>query len=82
MTNRAYALVLLVLFLAGCSQSDAPKSEHQSGPYDHVYLPGDELAINEILKRFPDYVVDDSRLETYATEFVKGYSAMPVRFTS
>ena len=48
----------------------------------HVARKEGELAINEILKRFPDYVVDDARLETYATEFVKGYSAMPVRFTS
>ena len=45
----------------------------------HVARKEGEVAINEILARFPDYEVDDSRLETYATEFVKGYSAMPVR---
>ena len=41
-----------------------------------------KIAINEILKRFPNYEVDTSGLETYATEFVKGYSAMPVTFHS
>ncbi len=46
----------------------------------HVARKEGQVAINEILKRFPDYQVDDTKLETYATEFVKGYSAMPVRF--
>lgn len=48
----------------------------------HVARKEGELAINEILKRFPNYEVDTSGLETYATEFVKGYSAMPVTFVS
>jgi cytochrome P450 len=48
----------------------------------HVARKEGQVAINEILKRFPTYEVDESGLETYATEFVKGYSAMPVRFTS
>ena len=48
----------------------------------HVARKEGEVAINEILARFPEYHVDDSKLETYATEFVKGYSAMPVRFQS
>ena len=38
------------------------------------------VAINEILARFPSYEIDESGLETYSTEFVKGYSAMPMRF--
>lgn len=46
----------------------------------HVARKEGEVAINEILSRFPKYEVDESALETYATEFVKGYSAMPVRF--
>jgi cytochrome P450 len=46
----------------------------------HVARKEGEVAINEILKRFPHYEVDESGLETYATEFVKGYSAMPIRF--
>ena len=46
----------------------------------HVARKEGEVAINEILSRFPAYEVDESGLETYATEFVKGYSAMPVRF--
>lgn len=46
----------------------------------HVARKEGEVAINEILSRFPNYEIDDSRLETYATEFVKGYSAMPTRF--
>ncbi len=46
----------------------------------HVARKEGEIAINEILSRFPAYDVDESGLKTYATEFVKGYSAMPVRF--
>lgn len=46
----------------------------------HVARKEGEVAMNEILKRFPDYRIDTSRLETYSTEFVKGYSAMPVTF--
>ena len=48
----------------------------------HVARKEGEVAINEILKRFPKYEVDESGLETWATEFVKGYSTMPVRFRS
>ncbi len=48
----------------------------------HVARKEGEVAINELLARFPEYEVDESKLETYATEFVKGYSAMPVRFRS
>lgn len=47
----------------------------------HVARKEGEVAFKQILARFPEYTVDDTRLETYATEFVKGYSAMPVRFT-
>lgn len=46
----------------------------------HVARKEGQVALNEILKRFPEYEIDESGLETYATEFVKGYSAMPVRF--
>lgn len=46
----------------------------------HVARKEGQVAMNELLKRFPNYEVDESKLETYATEFVKGYSAMPVRF--
>ena len=46
----------------------------------HVARKEGEVAINEILARFPSYEIDESGLETYATEFVKGYSAMPTRF--
>jgi cytochrome P450 len=48
----------------------------------HVARKEGEVAIQEILSRFPEYEVDESGLETYATEFVKGYSAMPVRWRS
>ena len=48
----------------------------------HVARKEGEVAINEILARFPEYEVDESKLETWATEFVKGYSTMPVRFRS
>ena len=46
----------------------------------HVARKEGEVAINEILARFPSYEIDEGGLETYATEFVKGYSAMPTRF--
>ena len=46
----------------------------------HVARKEGQIAINELLKRYPNYTVDQSGLETYATEFVKGYSAMPIRF--
>jgi cytochrome P450 len=48
----------------------------------HVARKEGQIAMNEILKRFPKYEIDEANLETYATEFVKGYSAMPVRFRS
>jgi cytochrome P450 len=46
----------------------------------HVARKEGEIAIQQILARFPKYEVDATRLQTYATEFVKGYSAMPVRW--
>lgn len=46
----------------------------------HVARKEGEVAINAILDRFPSYEVDESGLENYETEFVKGYSAMPVTF--
>lgn len=46
----------------------------------HVARKEGEVALHRILSRFPDYEVDTSGLKTYATEFVKGYSAMPVRW--
>lgn len=47
----------------------------------HVARKEGEVAIQELLKRFPEYEVDESTLETYATEFVKGYSGMNVRWS-
>ena len=48
----------------------------------HVARKEGEIAIHEILSRFPGYEIDESALETYATEFVKGYSTMPIRWRS
>lgn len=48
----------------------------------HVARKEGEIAIAQILARFPKYEIDKSRLETYATEFVKGYSAMPLVWRS
>ena len=48
----------------------------------HVARKEGEIAIQEILSRFPKFEVDTTGLQTYATEFVKGYSAMPVRLQS
>ena len=47
----------------------------------HVARKEGQVAIQELLKRFPNYEVDESSLETYATEFVKGYSGMDVCWT-
>ena len=46
----------------------------------HVARKEGEVAIQEILARFPNYAIDHSRLERYETEFVQGYSAMPISF--
>jgi hypothetical protein len=46
----------------------------------HVARKEGEVAMQEILSRFPNFEIDESRLEKYSTEFVQGYSAMPVRF--
>ena len=46
----------------------------------HVARKEGQIAVNEILKRFPKYEIDEGNLETYSTEFVKGYSAMPICF--
>ena len=38
------------------------------------------IALSEILRRRPDYVVETTRLEKYVTDLVKGYSRMPIRW--
>jgi cytochrome P450 len=48
----------------------------------HVARKEGEVAIQEILSRFPNYQVDEARLQKYSTEFVQGYSAMPIRWRS
>jgi cytochrome P450 len=48
----------------------------------HVARAEGRILINELLARWPDYEVDESGLERYATEFVQGYSRMPVRWRS
>ena len=45
----------------------------------HVARKEGEVAINELLRRFPKHRVDESGLEHYATEFVQGYSRMPIQ---
>jgi cytochrome P450 len=47
----------------------------------HVARKEGEVAINELLRRFPGHAVDEDDLEYYATEFVQGYSRMPIRLT-
>ncbi len=37
------------------------------------------VALEEILKRFPEYEVLHDEIEHYRTEFVKGFSRMPIR---
>jgi cytochrome P450 len=36
------------------------------------------IGIEEILARFPEYVVLEDQIEHYRTEFVKGFSSMPI----
>ncbi len=48
----------------------------------HVARKEGEVAMAEILRRFPNYRVDMSGLEKYSTEFVQGYSKLPVRWQS
>jgi cytochrome P450 len=40
------------------------------------------IAVTEILRRFPDYVVETDRLEKYVTDLVKGYAKMPIRWNA
>jgi cytochrome P450 len=44
----------------------------------HVARKEGECAINELLRRYPRYVIDEAKLERYATEFVQGYSRVPI----
>jgi cytochrome P450 len=37
------------------------------------------IGIEEILSRFPEYTVLEDQIEHYRTEFVKGFSSMPIR---
>ena len=37
------------------------------------------IAVQEFLARFPDYEVIESGIERFPTEFVQGYTKMPVR---
>jgi cytochrome P450 len=46
----------------------------------HVARAEGRILLNELLARWPDYQIDESRLQRYATEFVQGYSSMPVRW--
>lgn len=38
------------------------------------------IALTKLLEKFPHYEIDLGGLERYATEFVQGYSAMPIRW--
>lgn len=44
----------------------------------HIARKEGELAINELLRRHPNYSIDESRLERWQTEFVQGYSKVPI----
>ena len=46
----------------------------------HVARLEGRIALRKLLERFPNYEIDTSRLERYATEFVQGYSSMPTRW--
>jgi hypothetical protein len=38
------------------------------------------ITLETILARMPDYEVDLERAERFNTEFVQGYSKLPIRF--
>lgn len=44
----------------------------------HVALAEAKLALTKLLARFPHYEVEEAGIERYLTEFVKGYSKLPV----
>ena len=44
----------------------------------HVALAEGKLALEKLLARYPHYGVHEDGLERYVTEFVKGYSKLPV----
>ena len=46
----------------------------------HVARKEGEVAAQEIMARFPEYEIDVAGLQKYSTEFVQGYSEMPVRW--
>jgi len=48
----------------------------------HVARLEARVAIEELLSRFPAYVVDFERAETLRTEFIRGYTALPVRLVA
>ena len=45
----------------------------------HVARLEARIAIEEILARFPDYQVDFDAAETLRTEFIRGYTTLPVQ---
>jgi cytochrome P450 len=46
----------------------------------HVARAEGQIALEELLRRFPEYEIDTEGLERYGTEFVQGYSRMPTRW--
>ena len=44
----------------------------------HVARKEGEIAINELLRRFPNYAIDPAQGERYETEFVQGYAKLPI----
>ena len=48
----------------------------------HVARLEGRIALRKLLEKFPHYEVETDGLERYATEFVQGYSRMPIRWRS
>jgi cytochrome P450 len=48
----------------------------------HVARLEARLALEELLSRFPAYEVDFDRAETLRTEFIRGYTTLPVRLAA
>jgi cytochrome P450 len=47
----------------------------------HVARLEGRIALRKLLEKFPRYEIETDRLERYATEFVQGYSRMPIRWS-
>ena len=48
----------------------------------HVARLEARVAVEELLSRYPDYEVDFEAAETTKTEFIRGYTRLPIRLSA